>query len=124
MNSHPADIKISNDAIRNLFAQKLAEYSRRDPKSFLQLDGLYVAHRGCREMQSDVDGDCLSAYPTVELMMGSTVRVPIPEGPDRRTAIRQLKKLTKWLIKDPSLMRFTKCPQTRFDYTDDDELPF
>jgi hypothetical protein len=124
MNSHPADTKICNDAIRNLFSQKLAAYSRRDPKSFLQLDGVYVAQRGVDEMRPDVDGDCVSACQTVELMMGSTVRVLIPEDTDRRTAIRQLKKLTKWLIKDPSLMRLAMCPQTRFDCTDDDGLPF
>ena len=103
MTLNSVDPTISNYAVRNIFADKLSHYSRRDPKTFLQLDGFHVTHGGDDVMRPDEDGDCLHASPTIELMHGAAVRVLIPGDTDRTVAIRQLKKLAKWLKKNPDL---------------------
>jgi hypothetical protein len=108
MTSNSVDPTISNSAIRNLFADKLSHYSRRDPKTFLQLDGFHVTNGGDDVMRPDEDGDCLHASPTTELMYGAAVRVLIPGDTDRKVAIRQLKKLAKWLKRNPDLMDYAK----------------
>jgi hypothetical protein len=89
---------------RSLIEELLSHYKRRDPKSFNQLDAFYVTHGGDDMMRPDEDGDCLFAVDTIELMEGATVRVLIPKGTDRLIAIRQLKKLAKWLKRDPDLL--------------------
>ena len=99
---------MNSQATRSIFADKLSHYTRRDPKCFLQLDGFHVTHEGDDVMRPDEDGDCLNATQTIELMCGATVRVLIPGDTDHRGAIRQLKKLAKWLKNNPDLMDYAK----------------
>ncbi len=75
-------------------------------------------------MRPDEDGDCLHASATIELMYGAAVRVLIPGDTDRTVAIRQLKKLAKWLKKNPGLMDYAK-PRT-FESKDElgSDIPF
>ena len=93
---------------KTLLGNKLAHYASREPKYFLQLDGHYLPRGGDDEMRPDCDGDAVSASGTVELMYGATVRVLIPHDGDVLVAVRQLKKLAKWLKRDPSLFDLAK----------------
>ncbi len=93
---------------KTLFGNKLAHYASREPKHFLQLDGNYLPRGGDDEMRPDCDGDAVSAGGTVELMYGATVRVLIPHDGDVLVAVRQLKKLAKWLKRNPSLFDLAK----------------
>ena len=124
MTSNSIDATINNFAIRSLFSEKLSHYARRDPKCFLQLDGFHVTHGGDDVMRPDEDGDCLHASSTIELMHGAAVRVLIPEDTDRKTAIRQLKKLAKWLKRNPDLMDFAKQNRSKFDGELESDVPF
>ena len=75
-------------------------------------------------MRPDEDGDCLHASPTIELMYGAAVRVLIPGDTDRTVAIRQLKKLAKWLKKNPNLMNYTKPDRFESNYDLGSDSPF
>jgi hypothetical protein len=93
---------------KTLFGNKLARYASREPKHFLQLDGFYLPRGGDSDMRPDCDGDAVSAVGTVELMHGATVRVLIPHDGDVLVAVRQLKKLAKWLKRNPSWFDIAK----------------
>ena len=91
---------------RKLFSEKLAHYALREPKRFLQLDGHYVPGGFDDVIPVDEDGDAVTAQGTVELMHGATVRILIPHGTSPSVAARQLKKLTKWLKRNPQMMDY------------------
>ena len=104
---------------RKLFCEKLAHYASREPKHFLQLDGHHVPLGYDDLMRVDEDGDAVTAQGTVELMHGATVRILIPYGTDPRLAVRQLRKLAKWLELNPQLMNYA---QPKFAPTEEDIL--
>ena len=107
-----------------LFGNTLAHYASREPKQFLQMDGHYMPRGGDDQMRPDGDGDAVTAFGTVELMYGATVRVLIPHDSDPIVAARQLKKLSKWLKSKPSLLDYAqpKSQATQPDF--DDDIPF
>ena len=107
---------------KTLFRNKLAHYASREPKHFLQLDGNYLPRGGDDMMRPDCDGDAFIADGTVELMHGATVRVLIPHDGNVLVAVRQLKKLAKWLKRDPSLFDLAK-PEVEQPYGNSD-IPF
>ncbi len=100
---------------RELFGACLAHYSRRDPKHFLQLDCFYMPGGGDSDRHPDENGDCSTAEHTVELISGSTVRVLIPHDTDPVIAVRQLKKLAKWLQREPRLMKVIVTDHMKFE---------
>jgi hypothetical protein len=93
-----------------LHDEKLAHYATREPKHFLQLDGHYLPRNSGDGLHVDADGDALTSTATVELMQGATVRVLIPHDADPKAAVRQLKKLAKWL-KGSKHMLFNVRPE-------------
>jgi len=93
---------------KTIYGNKLAHYAKREPKSFLQLDAFYMDHGYDSSMHPDKDGDVLMGGGTVELMQGAEVRVLIPTSTDKKMAVRQLKKITKWLSKDSDLFDLAK----------------
>lgn len=82
----------ANLGMRHIKAALLAHYARRQPQSFVQLDGFadMVADDVSRP---DEDGDVLWQTITVELMAGATVRVLIDPQAPRATGVRLLRKL-------------------------------
>jgi hypothetical protein len=122
MKTENQDMTINYKASQRLFGEKLAHYAQRKPSHFLQLDGFYLPNGGDDFMQPDEDGDCLHGSGTVELMTGTpSVRVLVTFGTDRHVAVRQLKKLAKWLKKHPDLMEYAKPKQAD---TESEEIPF
>lgn len=109
---------------KDLFAEKIAHYARREPKYFLQLDGHYLPHGGDEYTRTDADGDAVTADATVELMHGSTVRVLIPHDADPRVAARQLKKISKWFKCNPNLLDCAKPKPEKTPVDFDNEIPF
>ena len=107
---------------KSLFGNKLAHYASREPKHFLQLDGNYLPRGGDDEIRPDCDGDAVSAKGTVELMNGATVRVLIPHDGDVLVAVRQLKKLAKWLKRNQNLLDLAK--PVAYQPSSDSGLPF
>ena len=83
---------------KTIYGSKLAHYAKREPKSFLQLDSFFDG------WGADKDGDALSALGTVELMRGACARVLIPASTDKKMAVRQLKKIAKWLDENPDFI--------------------
>ena len=65
---------LSQQATKRLFAEKIAHYAQREPKHFLQIDGIFAAGRYDEQTPIDLEGDFLDACRTVELMHGSDVR--------------------------------------------------
>ena len=119
------DATRNHDAIRKNYAEKILPHAGREPQSFLQLDGVYWPEGDDYFHTPDDDGDCLKAGNTVELMQGVTVRVLVPQGVEVQMAIRQLKKLTKWLTKYPQLMFLSNPPHIGGgDFTNDAGMPF
>ncbi len=90
---------------RKQFGECLAHYAQREPKHFVQLDCRYMPDDGDDVMHMDENGDCATVSNTVELMRGATVRVLIPHDTDPVIAARQLKRLAKWLNREPMLMK-------------------
>ncbi len=109
-----------------LYGACLAHYAQREPKHFLQLDCAYMPEGGDSIMRPDEDGDCMTAGGTVELMYGATVRVLIPHDTDPVIAVRQLKKLAKWLKSAPRLMKemVTDRMELERKREEEDQLPF
>ena len=105
--------------VHELFCQKLGHYAGTPPKHFLQLDAFYCAGPD-DVMHPDAEGDSLTASGTVELMHGADVRVLIPHGADPKVAVRQLKKLAKWLQRNPDLFEAAQ-PEPGLD---ENECPF
>lgn len=87
-----------------LAGAKLLHYSRKEPKHFLQLDSCHCPDDGDNVIDPDIDGDRMCAGGTVELMSGSDVRILIPHDVDVSVAVRQIKKLAKWLKSSPDLL--------------------
>ena len=106
-----------------IFCDKLAHYANREPKNFLQMDGFYMPEGGDSDMHPDKDGDVLEASSTVELMLGSSVRVLIPYDTDLKAALRQMKKLTKWLKHRPDLIERNAKPTSELEDFDE-SIPF
>jgi hypothetical protein len=92
----------------DLAGAKLLHYSRTEPKHFLQLDGFYIPDAGDNPIDPDIDGDRLCAGGTVELMSGADVRILIPHDADVSVAVRQIKKLAKWLKRKPDLIKMAQ----------------
>ena len=113
----------NNHAIRRHFVENPSHYTKRDPKSILQLEGFHVTQGGDDVLRPDEDGDCLHAGPPVVLIHGVTVRVRIPEDAALKDAIRQLKKLADWLERNPDLMDLAMPIKARFDYDADSGIP-
>lgn len=108
---------------KKLFCDTLAHYASLEPKRFLQLDGHYIPNGGDDGFHPDEDGDDYHASSTVELMEGATVRVLIPFDTDVMVAVRQLKKIAKWLKKRPELIEYAR-PDIEPEQIIDDEIPF
>ena len=86
----------------------LEHYATKKAKQFVQCDGFALGRDGGDSvMRPDDDGDCLMSGTTHELMSGSSVRVLIPVGTDRHTAMRILKKIRKWLKREEE--HFDEC---------------
>jgi hypothetical protein len=79
MEKHHANFYIKKQASQWLLAEKLAHYSRLQPTYFLQLDGTFAPRRHDETKPFDIEGDSFEASRTVELMLGSSVRVLIPQ---------------------------------------------
>lgn len=106
------------------FCDKLAHYAAREPKKFLQIDGFYLPEGGDDFLHPDKDGDYMHGSATVELMHGTDVRVLIPYETNAKVAARQLKKMAKWLNRNPGLIEYAK-PDTDTDIEPiDPEFPF
>ena len=115
---------------KQIFCDKLAHYLRREPKKFLQLDGNFKPegmHKDRRGLEGD---DSYYAGGTIELMKGASVRVLIPYDTDIKIAIRQLKRMARWLKNNPELIELAKPDPVRtqgntggFDDLEDD-IPF
>ena len=98
------------------FCDKLAHYASREPKKFLQLDGFHKPE-GFDEAMRGFEGDELySAGGTVELMKGASVRILIPYDTDIKVAIRQIKRMARWLKKNPELIEHAKPEPEEFDH--------
>ena len=107
----------------DLFGKKLAQYARKQPKHFLQIDGFNYAEEFDEDVPLDAEGDSIRAQSTVELMQGATVRVFIPYEADPVIAARLMKKIAKWLKKQPELLEFGK-PEPEKNPLHDDDIPF
>jgi adenine C2-methylase RlmN of 23S rRNA A2503 and tRNA A37 len=110
------------------FCNKLANYASKEPKVFLQLDGHYLPEESNNgNDRHDADGDEMKVKSTVELMEGSTVRILIPFDTDINVAVRQMKKLAKWLKRNPKFMDLINPNMTNQSngYDDfEDDIPF
>jgi hypothetical protein len=107
------------------FCDKIAHYASREPKQFLQLDSFYMPDGGDDVMHPDKDGDALLALETIELMRCCHVRVLIPDNIDVKVAVRQLKKVAKWLKRKPDLLEYAKPKvEPNSDCAPDYGLPF
>ena len=100
---------------KRAFANKLAHYSRCEPKAFCQIDAFNTAPDYV--MRPDADGDAIMGGSTIELMHGADVRVLIPLGADPKVARRQLKKIASWLKSNPGMLKAPEEDQ-------EDDLPF
>ena len=60
---------------------------------------------------------------TIELMHGASVRVLIPHDAKPKEAVRQLKKIAKWLNKDTDLFDLAK-PIPKDPDEPEDGIPF
>lgn len=109
---------------KTIFAKKLAHYAKRNPKSFLQLDVFYAPED--KFMRPDKDGDGFMATATTELMHGADVRVLVPHDAEAKTAIRQLKKIAKWLSRSPNLLNLAHPVPEEDELVPekDDTIPF
>ena len=107
---------------KKLFCGKLAHYAAREPKQFLQLDGFHNPGDMDLAMHGLEGDDLYQSGGTVELMRGSSVRILIPYDTDVKVAVRQIKRMARWLKKKPQLMEFAK-PESEPDQYDD-EIPF
>ncbi len=91
----------------------------------MQKDGLHLPVGADENRIRDVDGDCLSAFTTVELMHGASVRVLIPGSTSRKVAIRMLRKMAKMIQNDPELMRLAEKDLVKFARESEiEEFPF
>jgi hypothetical protein len=122
-NQHSNSI-LSQQATKRLFAEKIAHYAQREPKHFLQIDGIFAAGRYDEQTPIDLEGDFLDACRTVELMHGSNVRVLIPQGTHPKVAIRQLKKMAKLLQTKPELMNYALPEVEDTQAYEDSDIPF
>ena len=98
---------------KTIYGNKLAHYASREPKSFLQLDAFYSPWEDSAlwedpALHPDKDGDALKGKGTIELMQVAEVRVLIPHDAKPKAAVRQLKKIAKWLNKNPDLFDLAK----------------
>ena len=80
-----------------LKAELLEKYAGKEPSTFLQYDGFADVEPDSM-MRPDNDGDDIFLGTTQELMTGlPSVRILITAGTSRKTALRLLKKLRRWL---------------------------
>ena len=107
---------------KTIYGNKLAHYASREPKSFLQLDAL-IDLKPDSFTHPDKDGDVLMGGGTIELMHGASVRVLIPHDAKPKEAVRQLKKIAKWLNKDTDLFDLAK-PIPKDPDEPEDGIPF
>ena len=133
MKNQSTNIRLSQVASQRLFAEKIAHYVQRQPKHFLQLEGVFEPRNIRPESAVDFEGDLLMATRTVELMNAPSVRVLIPAETHPKVAIRQLVKMTKLLRSKPELMEYAKpatedlgcAMRNEFSEMDEmDEIPF
>jgi len=97
-----------NEMNKKQFCDKLAHYAAREPKQFLQLDGFHKP-KDCEGLMRGLEGDDLyMAGGTVELMRGASVRILIPYDTDVKVAIRQIKRMARWLKNNPELIEYAK----------------
>jgi len=87
-------------AERQQFAECLAKYAERKPQKYLQIDGHHLPDGGDDIMRPDEDGDCINSGSTWELMAHNDVRVLIGTGVDAQVAVRQLRKIIDWIVRD------------------------
>ena len=72
----------------------LAQYARREPVAFVQIDGFAGVPPQDDVMRPDEDGDAVMLGETFELMSGAyAVRVLVTRGTDATTARRLLRKI-------------------------------
>jgi len=108
-----------------IFAEKLAHYASRRPKRFLQLDAFYMPFGDDQLLMPDEDRDAVCASGTVELMNGPTTRVLIPRHTHPDIAVRELRKLAKWLESNPALIKYAEeREQTDAEREHSNEIPF
>ncbi len=98
-----------------LFGECLAHYAQREPNHFLKLYCEYMPNGGDFDEHPDGNGDCMDAVYAVELMYGAAVQVLIPHDTDPVIAARQLKKLAKWLQREPRLMKVIVTDHMKFE---------
>ena len=100
---------------------KLAHYALREPKKFLQLDGMHKPEGINEAMRALVGDDIYIACGTVELMRGASVRILIPYDTDIKVAIHQIKSMAKWLKMKPELIEHAK-PELENECTPEDVI--
>ncbi len=84
----------------------LEKYRSREPKLFVQIDGVQVRDNEDNLMQPDDDGFWFQARSTYELMDRTDVRILIHPKIDRRDALRMLKKMIDKVEHDwPQLLK-------------------
>lgn len=86
--------------IRDQKTMLLKHYSEREPTGFLQFDGFADAPEGDDIIHPDDDKDWIGGGSTYELMHGANVRVLIRLGTKHGEALRLLKKITDWIVRD------------------------
>ena len=79
MNNRYTDSRLNQRASKRLFAEKIAHYAQRDPRHFVQIDGIFAPMYE-EGVPIDFEGDFINPCRTVELMHGSNVRVLIPDS--------------------------------------------
>ena len=124
MNTYSIFSKINSPKIREaIVKEKLSECSTQEPRIFLQYSATQVEFRSDERMQVDEEGDSLRADATIELMKSDRLRVLIPEHTSLAVAIRQLKKIVKWMESEPDHIYELSISFLRFD-DDIDSIPF
>jgi hypothetical protein len=85
-------------ASKDVKAELLEHYGRKDPCTFQQYDAFTGVEPGDCIVRPDNDGDCLFAGITEELMSGVwSVRVFVTDGTSKADALRALKKIIAWM---------------------------
>ena len=107
---------------KKLFCDTLARYLKREPKKYLQLDGVHQPIWNEYNTHVIANDYSYSSSGTIELMDVASVRVLIPYSKDVTDAVRQLKHITKWLKKHPELIEYAKPDTNPQEF--DDELFF
>ena len=83
----------------------LKHYSRREPKSFVQIDGWYGGKwKGDSEIPTDEYGRSMTWTKTEELMQAADMRLLVVPGSDPKEIVALLHKAAHWIAHHPQIV--------------------